>query len=133
MALNWDKDISFAGLKRRTPSKNVYPTKTTMNLMVQDKVQVSVQRRAVMGGVAAVVTILILKFGVYDLIAGVTEKTTQLSELQSQVSALEVKMSDYKEVEAEHSSYAGATSAAGVSISTVMDLSLALPMAWALM
>ena len=126
MALDWSKNISFSGLKKRAPKpKQAYPEKTYMNLMVVDKKELDLRRSLPAAIVIIVVVALFLKFGVFDFYAQVSAKQAELSAQQAELNALNNELKIYNIVLEEYEGYESMSiSSEGTSVDAVEALSL---------
>ncbi|MBQ9002310.1 MAG: hypothetical protein IJ087_10695 [Eggerthellaceae bacterium] len=126
MALDWNKEISFTGLRKRgAKQSDAYPTKTYMNLAVADH-KTHELRKVVPAAVIVIVAVVVfLKFGVFDFIAQVNAKQAELAQQQQTLASVEAKLANYDEVLAEYQSYASAQLASDSdSVSTLQALDL---------
>lgn len=106
MALDWNKEISFSGLKKRAPKpKNEYPTKTYMNLMVSDKATFDLRRNVPLMVLLLIIVVLFLKFGIFDFYARVDAKQAELNAHQQTLSALNAELVNYDTVLEEYEGY----------------------------
>lgn len=106
MALDWNKEISFSGLKKRAPKpKNEYPTKTYMNLMVSDKAAFDLRRNVPLMVLLLIIVVLFLKFGIFDFYARVDAKQAELNAHQQTLSALNAELVNYDTVLEEYEGY----------------------------
>lgn len=110
MALDWNKDISFTGLRKRTggAGKADYPSKTYMNLMVRDTKTLDIRRTVLVGILLALVVIAVAKFGVFDFYARINQKSLELVQKSEQLGKLEEQLVDYDEVLSEYNLYESA-------------------------
>ena len=79
--------------------KPVYPTKTTINLAVDDKGENKLARNLVLFAVALVLIALFAKFAVVDVMAAASAASGKVAAAQSQLSALEAANADYDELQ----------------------------------
>ena len=94
MALDWNKEISFSGLKKRTPKpKDEYPSKTYMNLAVSEKSTFDIRNNIPAIIILVVVVALFLKFGVFDFYARIDAKQAELNSRQQVLNSLRMKKS----------------------------------------
>ena len=106
MALDWKKDISFAGLKRaKSKGSTDFPSKTYMNLAVQPKSKMDVKRSIPLAIILVVVVGLFVKFGVLDFYARVNEAQAELNQHQSVLNELNANLVDYDAVQEEYEAY----------------------------
>lgn len=106
MALDWNKEISFSGLRKGKPkAKADYPSKTYMNLVVEDRKALEARRAVPIGILLALLVAAFAKFGVYDFYDRVNQKQAELSQQQQVLSGLEAQLVDYDEVLAEYEAY----------------------------
>lgn len=106
MALDWNKEISFAGLKKRSPKpKEEYPSKTYMNLAVSDKKPLDLRGNIPMIIVLLVIVALVLKFGVFDFYARVDAKKSELNTHQQTLIAMNTELVNYNAVLEEYEGY----------------------------
>ena len=126
MALDWSKEISFAGLRQARPKpKDVYPTKRYMNLAVADKKTVEVRNLVQKIIVLVVVVVLFLKFAVFDFVFGVSTKQAELAQKQAELAQVESQLVGYDEVLAEYSTYESARMGNdGINVPTLDALAL---------
>lgn len=110
MALDWSKEISFSGLRKRTPrQKDVYPEKTYMNLVVSDKKSIDLGRTIPLAIILVIVVALIVKFGILDVYGRVGVKQAELSTEKQALSTMTAAIADYDAVLAEYEGYASAS------------------------
>ena len=81
--------------------KPVYPTKTTINLAVDDKGENKLARNLVLFAVALVLIALFAKFAVVDVMAA----SGKVAAAQSQLSALEAANADYDELQERYAAF----------------------------
>lgn len=106
MALDWSKEITFSGLKKRASKpKDEYPSKTYMNLMVVDKRAFDVRRNVPIIVILAIIVVLIMKFGVFDFYARVDAKQAELAAHQQTLNALTAELVNYDKVLEEYEGY----------------------------
>ena len=106
MAVDWSKQISFSGLTKRKPKAAAeYPSKTYMNLMVQEKKTIDTGRLIPIAVVVVIVAALFIKFGVFDFYARVADKQAELNTTKSAVAAMQSKLTEYNAVLAEYEAY----------------------------
>ena len=108
MALDWNKEISFAGLRQRASSSQgdtSYPEKTYMNLAVVSRKQVNVGQTVAFAIVLALIVGLIVKFGIFDFYARVDAKRAELNASQQTLAALNAELEHYDDVLAEYEGY----------------------------
>ena len=122
MALDWSKEISFSGLRKRGPKQSdAYPTKTYMNLAVADRKSLEARKIVPVAIIVVVFLALFLKFGVFDFVAQVNAKQAELSQARQTLSSVEAKLANYDEVLAEYQSYASAQLASDSSSVNTLD------------
>lgn len=126
MALEWNKEISFAGLKKGTSKTNSdYPSKTYMNLTVQKKRETNLRSALPKLIILVVVIGLFVKFGIIDFYGRVNDAESRLSQQESILTQLNLELMDYDEVLEEYESYDTehlATSADAVSAMDALGL-----------
>ena len=106
MAIDWNKEITFAGLgKKRHAAKAVYPEKTYMNLVVRDKVSLDVRRVVLLAAFLVVFVALFAKFGVWDFFDRVNQGRAQLAQEEVALSQLEDDLQNYGAVQEEYESF----------------------------
>ena len=106
MALDWSKQVSFSGLKKRSPKAKVeYPEKTYMNLVVQEKKKVNIRGDLPKILILVVIVALVLKFGIFDFYARVDAKQAELNAQQRTLSALTTELANYDAVVQEYEGY----------------------------
>ena len=106
MALDWSKEISFSGLKRRAPKpKDESPSKTYMNLMVAEKKAFDVRQNVPAIVILVVIVALVLKFGIFDFYARVDAKQAELNAHQQTLNALTAQLVNYDKVLEEYQGY----------------------------
>ncbi|MBR3234479.1 MAG: hypothetical protein IKG11_02580 [Atopobiaceae bacterium] len=100
MALNWSKDINFAGLLKRKPrrTKDEYPSKTFMNMVVPDEHERSAVKTGILAALGVIGLLLFAKFGVFDFYARVIQKSNELSERTDVLTDIRSQLGDYNEV-----------------------------------
>lgn len=122
MALEWGKEFSFSGLKKRQPKQSTaYPEKRYINLAVSDKKTMDVRRTVITGIVLVVLVALFAKFGVMDFYGRIAEKQAELSAQTSQLSAMKVKLVDYDSVLERYEGYGSLSVGEGGLVVDVMD------------
>ena len=126
MALNWSTNISFSGLRRsKKKGGSQYPEKTHINLAVADKKTVELRQALPVGILLLVLVLLFVKFGVYDFVDRVNQKSTELAQQRQQLSLYEQQLIDYDKVLSEYQSYeAKNLTADGVSFDSLDALRL---------
>lgn len=106
MALDWNKEISFSGLKKRSPKpKDEYPSKTYMNLMVSDKKSFDLKSNIPLMVVLLIIVVLVMKFGVFDFYARIDAKQAELNSHQQTLSSLNAELTNYNAVLEEYEGY----------------------------
>ena len=106
MALDWSKQVSFSGLKKRSPKAKVeYPEKTYMNLVVQEKKKVNIRGDLPKILILVVIVALVLKFGIFDFYARVDAKQAELNAQQRTLSELTTELANYDAVVQEYEGY----------------------------
>ena len=85
--------------------KPVYPTKTTINLAVDDKGENKLARNLVLFAVALVLIALFAKFAVVDVMAAASAASGKVAAAQSQLSALEAANADYDELQERYAAF----------------------------
>ena len=126
MALDWSKQISFSGLKRRKASpKAVYPEKTRMNLLSGEQGSGLAPRSVLTGVLVVILAALVIKFGVFDFYARVGAKQAELSAQKETLAAMTAALSEYDEVAAKFESYESANiMSSGLVVNALDALSL---------
>ena len=106
MALDWSKEISFSGLgKGKSKAKAVYPSKTYMNLVVEDRKTIELRQAVPVGILLLLLVVAFAKFGVFDFYDRVNQKQAELTQYQQTLAGLEAQLTDYDEVLAEYEAY----------------------------
>ena len=110
MALDWSKEVSFSGLRRRgSRQRSEYPEKVYMNLVAGEQGQ-SRTGRDVLGAIAIVLAVaLVVKFGIFDFYARVADKQAELSSQKQVLSTVQAAAAEYDDVLAEYESYESAS------------------------
>ena len=126
MALDWNKEISFSGLKKGgTKMKSEYPSKTYMNLSVA-KANSRISTRSIPLIVVLVVILgLIIKFGVFDFYDRVNQAQAALEQQRVQLAEMNTAIAGYDELLEEYESYDTehlAPDASTVSAMSVMEM-----------
>lgn len=123
MALDWNKEISFGGLFKRTKKSgsSQYPTKTTMNLYVVERTT-QTSHVVLVAVLLIVIVALFVKFGVVDQYARLHAKETELSQQQLAVSQAEAQLKNYDEVLATYQGFASTGDPNAVDAVSVLDL-----------
>ena len=85
--------------------KPVYPTKTTINLAVDDKGENKMARNLVLFAVALVLIALFAKFAVVDVMAAASAASGKVAAAQSQLSAPEAANADYDELQERYAAF----------------------------
>ena len=126
MALDWGKNISFAGLRKKAPKpKAVYPTKTYINLVVSDKKKLELRSTLPKAILIVLITVVAIKFGVFDFYDRVAKKEAELSAQTQVLSGLEAQLVEYDAVKAEYETYESTKLVAdGLTVSAVEALQL---------
>jgi len=106
MALDWSKEISFSGLKKRAPKpKDEFPSKTYMNLMVSEKKSFDLRSNIPFIVILLIIVVLVLKFGVFDFYARVDAKQAELNAHQQTLSSMNAELTNYNTVLEEYEGY----------------------------
>ena len=106
MALDWSKEISFSGLKKRAPKpKDEFPSKTYMNLMVSEKKSFDLRSNIPLIVVLLIIVVLVMKFGVFDFYARVDAKQAELNAHQQTLNSLNAELTNYNTVLEEYEGY----------------------------
>lgn len=106
MALDWSKEISFSGLKKRAPKpKDEFPSKTYMNLMVSEKKSFDLRSNIPFIVILLIIVVLVLKFGVFDFYARVDAKQAELNAHQQTLSSMNAELANYNTVLEEYEGY----------------------------
>ena len=106
MALEWGKQISFAGLKKAPgKQKQTYPEKRYINLVVVDKKTLDARRAIPTAIILIIVVALVVKFGIFDFYARVAAKQAELSTYTTQLSTIQAPLKDYNAVLEEYEGY----------------------------
>jgi len=106
MALDWNKEISFSGLKKRAPKpKDEFPSKTYMNLMVSEKKSFDLRSNIPFIVILLIIVVLVLKFGVFDFYARVDAKQAELNAHQQTLSSMNAELTNYNTVLEEYEGY----------------------------
>lgn len=106
MALDWSKEISFSGLKKRAPKpKDEFPSKTYMNLMVSEKKSFDLRSNIPFIVILLTIVVLVLKFGVFDFYARVDAKQAELNAHQQTLSSINAELTNYNTVLEEYEGY----------------------------
>ena len=123
MALDWSKEISFSGLRKRTPrtKKVEYPSKTYINLVVKEKKQFDARSTVPKIVLLVLVTIAVCKFGIFDFYDKVNQKEAELSAQTQVLQGLQSRLTDYEAVRAEYETYETSKLAANDTTVSVID------------
>lgn len=122
MALDWNKDISFAGLKKSQPkAKMGYPEKTYMNLVVRDAKESEPRKLLLMGVLLFLVVVFVAKFGVFDFYDRVNQKHGELVKQQQVLSGYQQQLLDYDKVLEEFETYGSAQLSADAGIVSAVE------------
>ena len=106
MALDWNKEISFSGLKKRAPKpKDEFPSKTYMNLMVSEKKSFDLRSNIPLIVILLIIVVLVMKFGVFDFYARVDAKQAELNAHQQTLNSLNAELTNYNTVLEEYEGY----------------------------
>ena len=106
MALDWNKEISFSGLKKRAPKpKDEFPSKTYMNLMVSEKKSFDLRSNIPLIVILLIIVVLVMKFGVFDFYARVDAKQAELNAQQQTLNSLNAELTNYNTVLEEYEGY----------------------------
>jgi hypothetical protein len=117
MALEWGKNITFTGIRKKVSGgKTSYPEKTHMNLMVADARTIDLRRTGITAIFVVIAIALISKFAVFDILDQVNQKRGELVTVQSEYLSLQNQLKDYAEVEEEFESYAASQLSAEAGI-----------------
>lgn len=126
MGLEWSKDISFAGLRKKaSPMKSGYPDKMHMNLVFSDERTVDVKKTAIVGVIILIFIAVFVKFGVVDILEQVNHKNGELAVVENQLGDLEHQLTNYDKVQEEFETYAASQlsdEAGTVSVSEALGL-----------
>lgn len=126
MALDWSKQISFSGLRKRAPkAKAAIPTKTYINLMPQKESTNDPRKVVPLAVVLVLVVGIFAKFGVFDFYDRVNQRQAELTQQTQIHNAIKAQLVDYDEVKAEYDAYESAMITSGddqVSASEAMTL-----------
>ena len=122
MALDWSKEISFSGLRKRKPKpKADYPSKTYINLAIKDKKKIDVRSTLPKAVLIILLTVFVCKFGVFDLYSQVNQKEAELSQQTQRLSQLNAQLTNYDAVKAEYETYETTKLVADESTVSVTD------------
>ena len=122
MALDWNKDISFSGLKKSPQkAKGDYPSKTYMNLAPTDKKSIDARRAIPTAVIVVVLVALFVKFGVYDFYDRVNQKQAELNKQEQTLGSLQVQLADYDEILETYNAYASAYAASDEYTVSALD------------
>lgn len=124
MALDWNKEVSFGSLKKKS-KKAEMPSKTTMNLMVEEAHTFDIRKSWPWIVLLIVIAALFVKFGIVDPYVQVAQKQSELNQQQSLLSDAESKLSGYDALKTEYESYGAflnSDSTASVDAVAVLDL-----------
>lgn len=122
MALDWSKEITFSGLRKSMPKrKDVYPSKTYMNLAIADRKPLDLRKVVPLAVLLLVVIVLLLKFGVFDQFAQVNAKRVELEKQEQTLSSLEEQLVGYDDLLREYQAYMPAQLAADEETVSALD------------
>lgn len=122
MALDWSKNISLAGLRKRAPkAKAVYPTKTYINLVVEDKKKLELRSTLPKAILVVLIAVVAIKFGVYDFYDRVAQKEAELGRQTQVLNNLEAQLVNYDAIKAEYETYESTKLVADGTIVPAMD------------
>lgn len=123
MALDWNKEVSFGNIFKRSnkAGSSNYPTKTTMNLYVVER-KTQTNRVVLIGVLLLLLVVLFVKFGVIDQYARLSAKEAELSQQKLNVSQAEAKLTNYDEVLATYQGFASTGDPNAVDAISVLDL-----------
>ncbi len=123
MALDWNKEVSFGNIFKRSnkAGSSNYPTKTTMNLYVVER-KTQTNRVVLIGILLFLLVVLFVKFGVIDQYARLSAKEAELSQQKLNVSQAEAKLTNYDEVLATYQGFASTGDPNAVDAISVLDL-----------
>ena len=122
MALDWSKNISLAGLRKKAPkAKAVYPTKTYINLVVEDKKKLELRSTLPKAILVVLIAVAAIKFGVFDFYDRVAQKEAELAQQTHVLSNLEAQLTNYDAVKAEYETYESTKLVADGMIVPAMD------------
>lgn len=126
MALDWSKSISFSGLRRPSSKGGTQlPEKTHMNLAVADQKTVELRRAVPVGILLLALVLAFAKFGVFDFVDHVHQKSSELSQQRAVLAGYEAQLADYDEVLSKCQSYeANDLTADGIAFSALDALKL---------
>ena len=106
MALDWSKNISFSGLRKRAPKvKSSYPSKTYINLVVSSKKKLDLRSTAPKAVLIALLVLVVCKFGIFDFYDRMNQKQAELTKQEQVLDNLRLQLSDYAAVKAEYDTY----------------------------
>jgi len=110
MALDWSKEISFSGLmkgkgKGGARGKVVFPSKRYINLTPQKERNNDVRKVLPIAILVFLLVAAFVKFGIYDLYAGVAAKQAELNTQTQILRTAQAEVASYDEVKAEYEKY----------------------------
>ncbi len=112
MALDWNQEVSLSSIKNiLKKGKNAslgsgdYPSKTTMNLFQGEERKYDLRKLVLAGVLLLLILIALLKFGVFDQLAALSQKQTELAEQQALAAQVKAGTTDYAEVKDAYEAY----------------------------
>lgn len=122
MALDWNKDVSFTGLrKKKGKAKSGFPTKAYINLAIEEQRTIDARKAAILAVFLVILIALFVKFGVYDFLDRVNVKQAELNAAHRTLDGLEAQLVGYDEVKAEYDAFEAAMLVSGESLVSVTD------------
>lgn len=130
MALNWNQEVSLSSIKNiitrgksgaELPTTG-YPTKTWMNLYQIDKKTTNLRTVVLSGVLVLVCLIAVLKFGVFDQLAIVSQKEAELEAQQELLLQVSSESEGYSDVKDMYEGYLLALGGDEVDSIRVLDL-----------
>jgi len=130
VALNWNQEVSLSSIKNLltrgkkgadAPTTG-YPTKTTMNLYQVDAKTTNLRTLILAGILVLVCVVAVLKFGVFDQLAIVSQKEAELAAQQELLLKVSASGGDYGSVKNMYEGYQLALGTGDVNAIRVLDL-----------
>lgn len=106
MALDWSKNISFSGFRKRGgKGKVTYPSKRYINLMPRKESSNDLAKVVPLAIVLFILVALFVKFGIYDLYANVAAKQAELNSQTQVLRSEQARAATYDQVKEEYDAY----------------------------
>ena len=116
------KNLSLPKLGKKIGSSGSgYPTKTHINLIVEDKQERDGKRTALTAVLLIAVVAAFGKFAIYDFYKRVADKEAELGQYTTELSVLQSQLADYDQVQEEYNLYESARMVSDASLVPALD------------